>query len=219
MGIPHLAFHGHSFSSVLLQIMDHDSPPLSCPPSVSHLHLSPSPLSQPPCSLSFLWFTISLAVGANGETVQDQVPPLLKILHDFVSHRGCLWYALTASLWPPLLLLSLTHSHPSCWPGPFAMYPRAYAHTLFPLSRMLFPSYLQVSLSYLLRSFLTCCLLTEAFPSSALQKRTPSHPPCCPNLIFFSSTAFLIDCAFFLLILFTVCLSSVNVAHKGQVFV
>lgn len=112
---------------------------------------------------------------------------------------------------------SLTHTPPAglvpllCIPGPM--------HTLFPLSRMLFPSCLQGSLSCLLRSFLTCCLLTEAFPSSALQKRTPSHPPCCPYLIFFSSTAFLIDYAFFLFILFTVCLSSVNVAHKGQVFV
>lgn len=97
---------------------------------------------------------------------------------------------------------SLTHTPPAglvpllCIPGPM--------HTLFPLSRMLFPSYLQGSLSYLLRSILTCCLLTEAFPSSALQTRTPSHPPCCPYLIFFSSTAFLIDCIF--LIHFVYCL-------------
>lgn len=84
-----------------------------------------------------------------------------------------------------------THSHLSCWPGPFATYLRNYAFVVSSLSRMFFPGYLHGSLSYLLRSLLTCCLLTEALPNFPLQKWTPTHTPYGSYPVFFFSIALL----------------------------
>lgn len=62
------------------------------------------------------------------------------------------------------------------------------------------------------------CLLTKAVSCFPLQRYTPTHVPGCPS-IFISFITFLIHCAFFLLILLTVCLSSVSVASRGLTFV
>lgn len=141
---------------------------------VSHHHLPPGPLLQCPFSL--------LSTGwVPWENMQEQVSPVLQAFQGFMCYKGCSVAALTPISLTSSAITFPTFASPVAWS--LCYMPSHVAPTVSSLSRIFF-SPLSTHLTHVLRSLLTCCLFTEAFPNFPLQKSTPSHGPCLSSSYF-----------------------------------